>query len=259
MNKIHPTAIIEDGAELHPSVSVGPFSIIESGVFIGEGCVIESGVRIFSGTTLGRNNRVYSGAMLGCEPLDLSFTPEKSRPLLIGDNNHFREGVNFSRGVKSEDGTIIGSGNYFMSNCHVGHDCRFGDHNVVGSYTAFAGHASVSNKTFISGLAGIHQFCRIGDNVMIAGCAKVVKDVPPFTTCDGNPARILGLNAVGLRRSGFDATARKSIKQTYKALYHSDLNISQALEQLRGEPQGSEAQRIIAFFEASERGVTTHK
>ncbi|MBA1331274.1 UDP-N-acetylglucosamine acyltransferase, partial [Candidatus Endoriftia persephone str. Guaymas] len=80
-----------------------------------EGCVIESGVRIFSGTTLGKNNRVYSGAMLGCEPLDLSFTPEKSRPLLIGDNNHFREGVNFSRGVKSEDGTIIGSGNYFMS------------------------------------------------------------------------------------------------------------------------------------------------
>lgn len=256
---IHPTAIIDDRARLHESVQVGAYSIIEADVVIGEGCCIESGVRIYQGTRMGRHNRVCHGTLLGCEPQDLSFTPEKSRPLLIGDHNHFREGVNISRGVKTEGGTQIGNHNYFMHGFHAGHDCRLGNHNVLGGNSILAGHVEIGDRIFISGLAGIHQFCFIGDFAMIAGCAKVVKDVPPYVTCDGNPARVISLNTVGLRRAGIPAANRAAIKRTYKILYHSGLNTSQALAQLKQEISIPESDNIIRFFEQSERGVTAHR
>lgn len=256
---IHPTAIIHHSARLHDSVEVGPYSIIEADVEIGADCRIESGVRIFQGTRLGRHNRVYHGAVLGCEPQDLGFTPDKGRPLLIGDHNQFREGVNISRGVKTEGGTQIGDHNYFMCGFHAGHDCRLGSHNVFGPNSTVAGHVELGERIFISGLVAVHQFCFIGDYAMLAGCAKVVKDIPPYVTCDGNPARVIGLNTVGLRRAGLPAATRAAIKQSYKTLYHAGLNISQALAQLRQLASTEEQDNIIRFFEQSERGVTTHR
>jgi len=256
---IHPTAIIDSSARLHASVEVGPYSIIDANVVIGEGCQIESGVRIFQDTRLGRDNRVCHGAMLGCEPQDLGFVPEKSRPLLIGDHNHFREGVNISRGVKTEGGSQIGDHNYFMCGFHAGHDCRLGSHNIFGAHSTLAGHVELGERIFISGLVAIHQFCFIGDYAMIAGCAKVVKDIPPYVTCDGNPARVIGLNTVGLRRAGIPAANRSAIKQTYKRLYHSGLNTSQALAQLKQETSTPESDNILRFFEQTNRGVTAHR
>ncbi|MCW8943990.1 MAG: acyl-ACP--UDP-N-acetylglucosamine O-acyltransferase [Sedimenticola sp.] len=256
---IHPTALIDDRAELHDSVEVGPYSIIESGVIIGANSRIESGVRIFQDTHLGENNRVCHGAVLGCEPQDLGFTPEKSRPLLIGNNNHFKEGVNISRGVKTEGGTQIGDHNYFMCGFHAGHDSRLGNHNVFGPNSTLAGHVELGDHIFISGLVAVHQFCFIGDYAMIAGCAKVVKDIPPYVTCDGNPARIIGLNSIGLRRAGISAANRSAIKQAYKTLYHADLNTSQALAVLKQGARAPETDEIIDFFEKSDRGVTAHR
>ncbi|MEJ1496030.1 MAG: acyl-ACP--UDP-N-acetylglucosamine O-acyltransferase [Candidatus Sedimenticola sp. (ex Thyasira tokunagai)] len=259
MSRIHPTAIIEAGAEIHESVEIGPYSIIESGVSIGEGCRIDSSVRIFSGTRLGRNNRVYHGTVLGCEPHDLGFTPELSKPLTIGDDNHFKEGVNISRGVKTDEGTVIGDGNYFMCGFHAGHDCRFGNQSVYGPNSVVAGHVEIGHYAFLSGVVAIHQFCFIGDYVMIAGCAKVVKDIPPYSTGDGNPARVIGLNSVGMRRAGMDAATRSAIKQAYKTIYRSGLNTRQAMEQLRQEKQTEEVENIIRFFDSSTRGVTDHR
>ena len=256
---IHPTALVDPSASLHPSVEVGAYSIIEADVLIGPDCVIESGVRIFTGTRLGRDNRVCHGAVLGAEPQDLGFDPKNSRPLLIGDHNRFREGVNISRGVKTEGGSQIGSHNYFMCGFHAGHDSRLGSHNVFGPNSTLAGHVELGEHIFISGLVAIHQFCCIGDYAMIAGCAKVVKDIPPYVTCDGNPARVVGLNTIGLRRAGFPAETRAAIKRAYKMIYHQQLNTRQALEQLADTPTGEEIQRIMCFFEQSERGVTAHR
>jgi UDP-N-acetylglucosamine acyltransferase len=256
---IHPTALVDQRAQLHDSVEVGPYSIIEADVVIGRNCKIESGVRIFQGTQFGENNRVYHGAVLGCEPQDLGFSVEKSRPLIIGNNNHFKEGVNISRGVKTEGGTLVGDNNYFMCGFHAGHDCHLGNHNVFGPNSTIAGHVELGNRIFISGLVAIHQFCFIGDYAMIAGCSKVVKDIPPYVTCDGNPARIIGLNSIGLRRAGISAENRAAIKQTYKTIYHDDLNISQALTALKERVTTIETETIIRFFEQSDRGVTTHR
>ena len=256
---IHPTAIIEDGAELHPSVSVGPYSIIESGAVIGEGCIIESNVRIYNATHMGGHNRACHGVTLGSEPQDLTYTPEKSKPLIIGDHNHFKEGVNISRGVKTDHGTIIGSHNYMMVHAHVGHDCIVGDHNIFANTAMLAGHVEIEHHVFLSGHTATHQFCRIGAYAMVSGITGAAQDVPPYVVADGHRAEIVGLNTIGLRRSNFTPQQRSAIKQAYKVLYKSGLKPAEALAQLKAADPTEEVQHIIRFFEASDRGIISHR
>ncbi len=256
---IHPTAIIEAGAQLHPSVRVGPYSIVEAGAVIGEGCVIESNVRIHAQTRMGRLNRVYHGATIGAAPQDVSYTPERSLPLTIGDHNQFREGVNISHGVKEDHGTVIGSNNYFMVYCHVGHDCVVGDSNIFANTATLAGHVRVEHHCFLSAHTAVHQFCRIGAYAMVAGVSGVPQDVPPYVTVDGHRAEIVGLNLVGLRRNGFDQAQRDTIKRAYRLLYRSGLTPAEALAQLRAADLGAEVAAIVQFIERSKRGLVGHR
>lgn len=254
--RIHPTAIIEDGAEIHETVSVGPYSIIEAGAVIGEGCVIESCVRIYGQTRMGRNNRVCHGATLGSEPQDLTYTPDKSRPLTIGDGNHFKEGVNISRGVKTEGGTRIGNNNYWMAYSHAGHDCIVGDSNIFANTATLAGHVEVADRTFLSGQVAVHQFCRIGSYALVAGVSGVPQDVPPFVLADGHRARILGLNVVGLRRNGFTQEQRNIIKSAYRTIFRTGLRLAEALVKVEETfPASPEAAQIVQFIQSSRRGV----
>jgi UDP-N-acetylglucosamine acyltransferase len=258
MSTIHPTAIIEDGAQVHPSASVGPYSIVEAGAVIGADCVIESNVRIYGATRLGTGNRVCHGATIGAEPQDLTYTPDKSRPLTIGDHNHFKEGVNISRGVKTEHGTVIGSHNYLMAFSHVGHDCVVGDHNIFANGATLAGHVELDHHVFLSGHVAVHQFARIGAYVMVAGLTGVSQDVPPFVLVDGHRAEIVGLNSVGLKRNGYDQAARGAIKQAYKTLYKTGLPREAALEALRAMDDAA-VDEIVAFVEGSARGLVSHR
>ena len=252
---IHPTAIVEDGAEIDPSARIGPYSIIESGAVIGPECVIESSVRIYAATRLGRGNRICHGATLGSEPQDLTYTADKSRPLLIGDHNHFKEGVNISRGVKSEAGTAIGSHNYFMTFSHVGHDCTVGDYNIFANTATLAGHVEVEHHVFLSGQTAVHQFCRIGAYSMVAGVTGVPQDVPPYVIADGHRARIIGLNTVGLRRNGFDQETRSAIKAVYRLLFRSGLRLAEALVEAERTYPGPETDAIVRFIQSSRRGI----
>ncbi len=258
--KIHPTAIIDPKAELHESVEIGPFCIIEKDVKIGEGTILESHNRIYTGTRIGKFNKIFSGGSLGGLPQDLGFKPETKTYLEIGDNNTIRENCTFHRGTKEGAATIIGNGNYIMGNVHIAHDCIVGNQNIIVQSSMLAGHVVLGNKVFVSGLAGIHQFVRVGDHSMIAGLAKVVKDVPPYCTIDGNPASVIGLNAVGLKRSGFSPDARNMIKRAYKIIYHSKLNTTKALKELAKETNPiPEVKYIIDFFSSGKRGVTAHR
>ncbi|WP_295404965.1 acyl-ACP--UDP-N-acetylglucosamine O-acyltransferase [uncultured Thiocystis sp.] len=253
--RIHPTAIIEDGAELHESVRVGPYSIVEAGAVLGEGCVIESCARIYANTRMGAENRVCHGATLGSEPQDLSFTPEKARPLVIGDRNHFKEGVNISCGIKSEEGTRIGHDNYWMTFSHAGHDCVVGNRNIFANSATLAGHVEVGDRVFLSGQVAVHQFCRIGSYAMVAGVTGVAQDVPPFALADGHRARILGLNVVGLRRNGFSPEQRKRIKEVYRLVFRSGLRLAEALVRAEHEYPGPETEQIVQFIQSSRRGL----
>ena len=258
--KIHPTAIIDPGAELHESVEVGPYTIIEKDVKIGEGTILESSIRIYTGTRIGKFNKIFHGSALGGTPQDTSFKPETKSYLEIGDSNIFRENCVFHRGPKEGAVTKIGNSNFFMNQVHVGHDCQFADDIIVVPGTCVGGYSIVMKKAFISGLVAVHQFSRIGPYAMVAGCAKIVKDIPPYSTADGNPASVIGLNTIGLKRAGFKPEVRDEIKKVYKLIYHSKLNTTQALAEIKkANVKSEEVKNIVQFFEESDRGVTAHR
>jgi UDP-N-acetylglucosamine acyltransferase len=252
---IHPTAIVEEGAQVHPTASVGAYSIVERGAVIGPDCIVESCARVYGATRMGRGNRVCHGASLGSEPQDLTYTPEKGKPLTIGDHNHFKEGVNVSRGVKTDEGTRVGSHNYLMAYSHIGHDCIVGDHNIFANSATLAGHVEMDHHIFLSGQVAVHQFCRIGAYVMVAGVTGVPQDVPPFVLADGHRARIVGLNSVGLRRNGFTQEQRRVIKQVYRILFRCGLRLTDALAEAQRAYPTPETEQIARFIRTGQRGV----
>jgi UDP-N-acetylglucosamine acyltransferase len=259
-NQIHPTAILDPDVELGENITIGPFTVIEKDVKIGDGTIIESSVRIYTGTRLGKNNRIFHGASLGGEPQDLGFTPKIKSFLEIGDENTFRENCTIHRGSKEGNVTRFGNKNYIMGGVHFAHDTQVGNENIVVQNSIIAGHVQIANKVFISGLVAIHQFARVGDFAMLAGCSKITKDTPPYAMIDGNPASIIGQNLVGLKRAGFTSEDREKIKHAYKVIYNSGLNFSKAIEKLKEENDPSPyVKNIIRFFDESERGVTDHR
>lgn len=257
MSLIHPSAIVEDGAQVHPTARIGPFSIVEAGAEIGAECVIESNVRVYAQTRMGRANTVCHGATIGSAPQDLGYLPENARPLVIGDGNHFKECVNISHGIKEAHGTVVGNGNYLMAFSHIGHDCVVGDNNIFANTATLGGHVEVGNRVFLSGHVAVHQFCRIGHYVMVGGVSGVRQDVPPYAMANGQYARFVGLNLVGLRRAGFSQAQRSAIKRAYRVLLQSGLKLSDALEQVRASADTDEVRAIVAFLDASRRGVVT--
>ncbi len=256
---IHPLAIVAADAQVHPSVEVGPFSIIDTGAVIGEGCVIGSGAHVHSFTTIGTHNEIGDNVILGALPQSIGFDPETESFLIIGNHNVFKENVNISRSEVAGGATRLGNNNYLMCNVHLGHDCHFGDNIIIAPGTAIGGHVKVDDRAFISGVVSIHQFCRIGSLAMVAASSRIVKDIPPFATVDGNPATLIGNNIVGLRRAGYDAAQRADIKRCYKTLFRSALNTTQALNKLKNDNPSDEVKLIISFFEQSKRGVTAHR
>jgi UDP-N-acetylglucosamine acyltransferase len=257
--KIHPTAIIDSSARLHESVEVGPYTIVEGNVTIDEGTRIASSARIYSGTRIGRNNRIYHNATLGCDPQHLMFDLSTETELIIGDGNIFRENVNISRSTYPEHPMRIGNNNMIMSGVHLAHDCKLGDNNLFVSNSAIGGHVEVGNRAFISGVVGMHQFCRVGDFALVAGLCKVTRDVPPFCIVDGNPAGVTGVNVVGLRRAGFSSEVRRAVQEAYRIIYHSNLVTSQAIQSLKAmDERMPEIDSIISFLESSKRGIVDY-
>jgi UDP-N-acetylglucosamine acyltransferase len=254
---IHPTAIIESGAEVHPSASVGAYSIVEHGAVVGPDCIVETCARIYGHTRMGRGNRVGHGVALGAAPQDLGFAPQKASPLTIGEDNCFKEGVTVSHGTKSAAGTRIGDRNYFMSYAHAGHDCVIGDDNILANSATLAGHVELAHHIFVAGLVAVHQFARIGAYVMVGGISGVSQDIPPFVVVNGQRARIIGLNTVGLRRNGFTPAQRSRIKAAYRLIYRSGLPRATALERALADMPGAETEAIVDFIRASRRGVVS--
>ncbi|NLK08373.1 MAG: acyl-ACP--UDP-N-acetylglucosamine O-acyltransferase [Firmicutes bacterium] len=255
-SKIHPTAIVDPNAVIGPEVEIGPFAIIGPEVEIGAGTIIGPRAVIEGWTVIGNNNKIYTGAVVGNDPQDLKFQGEKTR-LFLGDNNIVREYATISRGTAGGLGeTRIGSNNLIMSYVHIAHDCQVGDHAVIAHASGIAGHVVIEDRVVIGGLAGIHQFTKIGRMSMVGAHTMVVKDVPPFIIVDGNPAKPYGINIVGLRRNGLSPELRTEIKRAYKILYRSNLSVAQAVEQMEQElPGNAEIDHLLRFLRSSDRGI----
>lgn len=255
MPKIHPTAIVDEQAELGEDVEVGPFCVIEGRVELGPRCRLLHRVSLKGPLRMDADNVVYPGACLGYEPQDYKFDPAEQGPgMEVGSGNIFREGVTIHRAT-GDVPTRIGSGCMFMVNSHVGHDCVVGDNCVLVNGALVAGHATIHDRAILSGNSAVHQHCRVGRFALLMGGTVVTQDLPPF--CLTNASRsVAGINRVGLRRAGLGAHAT-AVKQAFDILYrqrHTPAEAARVIEQKLGDdPLCAE---LAAFVRSSKRGIT---
>lgn len=254
MASIHPTAVVSGQAQIGRGVSIGPFCIVEDRVEIGDNCRLAARVVIKADTRLGNDNEIGEGAVLGGRPQHLRAGNEVGK-LLIGRGNMIRENATIHRGLTPEDATTIGDGNLIMVNAHIAHDCRIGNNVIVVNNVMLAGHVTVDDRAYLSGAAGVHQFCRIGRLAMVGGQAHITQDVPPFVTVDGRSSLIVGLNTIGLRRSGFGSDEIQQLKEAYRIVYRSGLTWAETLAALQASFQSGPAAEFHPFLKATHRGV----
>jgi len=252
---IHSSAIIHPKAQISSGCEVGPYCVIGEHVTLGENCKLHSHVVIDGHTTLGKNNEIFPFASLGLRTQDLKWKGGSTR-LEIGDRNTIRECVTIHSATGDGEATIIGSDNNILAGSHIGHNVVMGNRVIV-SMAALAGHVVVEDFALLGGLSAVHQFCRIGRMSMIAGCSKVVQDVPPFMIVDGNPAETRMVNKIGMERNGISDEAQTALRQAYKILFREELSIPNALAKIEKElPQLPEVGHLVQFVRASERGIT---
>lgn len=252
---IHDTAVVSPGAHIAKNVEIGPYSVIGEHVTIEEGTKIGPHVVISGWTHIGKDCRIFQGASVGEEPQDLKFRGEKSY-VIIGDRTTIREGVTIHRATGEGEETRIGSDCLLMALTHVAHNCVVGNNVIMSNVASLAGHAIVEDRAVIGGMAGVHQFVKIGRNAMVGGMAKLTQDVVPYTIVDGHPARVVGLNAVGISRAGIPQESRRAIKQAYKLLYRSGLSLQQAIEVIEQEVEScEEVDHFLRFLRNADRGI----
>lgn len=253
---IHPTAVVEAGAQLGTGCEIGPYCVIGAHVVLGDRCQLHSHVVVDGHTTLGEGNEIFPFASLGLKTQDLKWKGGVTRTQ-IGDRNTFREYVTVHSATHDGGVTTLGSDNHLLAYSHVAHDCRMGHHIVMSNVATLAGHVTVEDHAIIGGLAAVHQFCRIGRMAMVGGCSKIVQDVPPFMIADGNPAQTRTINKVGLERNGVGEEAQSVLRQAYRVLFREGLTIPNALAKIEQElPPLPEVRHLVQFIRASERGIS---
>lgn len=254
---IHPTAIIAAGAEVAGDAEVGPFCVIGPHVKLGAGSRLLSHVVVDGHTTIGRNNIIHPFAGVGTLPQDLKFKGEPAR-LVIGDNNVIREGVTLNIGTEAGSmETRIGNGCLFMANSHVAHDCVIGDHVVMANCVGVAGHVDIGDHVIIGGLAAIHQFCRIGRNAFVAGGGMVAQDIPPFCIAQGDRAQLVGINVVGLKRTGWERQRIGGVRQAFKQIFQTGSTRLLSLERAEKDlaHDNADVREMTEFIRTATRGV----
>jgi UDP-N-acetylglucosamine acyltransferase len=256
MRKIHPTAVIDPGAELADGVTVGPHAVIGARVTVGEGTEIGAAACLEGPTTIGRENRIFPHAAIGLAPQDIKFAGEETR-VEIGDRNQLREFVTVHRGTAKGGGlTRIGSGGLYMVYSHVAHDCSVGDRVIFANAATLAGHVDIGDDATVGAFSAVHQFCRVGRHAYIGGFSVVTQDALPFVKTVGHKPACYGLNRIGLERKGFAAETLRRLEAALRVLTRSGLNTAQAIAELKVNHAGDpEVDYFIAFLEASKRGV----
>jgi UDP-N-acetylglucosamine acyltransferase len=253
----HSTAIVSPKARIEDNVKIGPFCFINDDVYISEGTELISNVYLDNGAQIVRNCLLFPGAVVATKPQDLKYDNSPTKAI-IGDNNEIREFVTIHRGTQHTGATIVGNNNLIMAYSHIAHDCRVGNNNILANVVQLGGHVLVEDWVVIGGVVKIHQFCRIGAHAMIGGDVRVVKDIAPFTLVGENPARVSGINKIGLKRRGFPDDVIKEIDNFYRLIFHSGLNNSDGIRKyIENHPNGilPEIQHCIEFIQSSERGV----
>ncbi|MBU0580310.1 MAG: acyl-ACP--UDP-N-acetylglucosamine O-acyltransferase [Candidatus Margulisbacteria bacterium] len=257
--QIDNTAHVHSSAVLGSGVKVGPYAIIDENAVIGDNAIIDAHAVIGAGSKIGEESHIHYGAVIGDMPQDVKYAGEKTN-VVMGARNQIREYVTINRATGPGNKTELGDNNILMSHVHIGHNCKLGNNVVIVSLSQLAGHVTVEDNVIIGGMVGIPQFLRIGKMAMIGGYARLFQDIPPFMLAEGNPAYVQAINSVGLKRNGIKREIISFIKEAYKIIYRSNLNISQALEKIKKDclSEGSlpeEIKYLINFIKNSTKGI----
>ncbi len=255
--QIDPRAVVSPKATIGEDVYIGPFVVVEDDVVIGDRTWIGPSAVIYNGSRIGRDCKIHQGASVGNAPQDLKY---KGEPTLLemGDNVTVREYVTLNRGTTESGKTMIGSNCLFMAYSHVAHDCTVGNNVILANCVALGGHVKLGNWVIVGGLTPVHQFCLVGDHAMIGGGFRVVKDVPPYVLAGHEPLAFEGLNLLGLRRRNFPSKTIEMLDHTFRLLYRSNLNVSQAVVRIQEEVELiPEVQNVLDFILRSKRGIIT--
>lgn len=253
---IHATSVVSSNARLGENVTIGPFCIVEDDVEIGSNTVLKSHVVVADGARIGSDVTIHPYAVIATAPQDLKYRNERTLAI-IGDRTVIRESVTINRGTISSGKAEVGSDCLIMAYVHIAHDCVVGSNVIMANGVQLGGHVDIGDWAIIGGLTGIHQFCRIGPHTMIGACSRVVKDVPPFTLAGKEPLAIEGVNAIGLRRRGYDASTIEAIDSFYHLLLRTGLNTSDGIaryEQMHEHINDAVAS-CIEFICSSKRGI----
>jgi UDP-N-acetylglucosamine acyltransferase len=252
---IHPTAIVSREARLGADVEIGAYAIIEDAVELGDGCVIHAHASVRRGSVLGARVQVHPGAVVGGAPQMLKWDESTLSGVRVGAGTVLREGATINRSTKAGGATVVGADCFIMAMAHVAHDCVLEDRVVLANNVMLAGHVSVGTGSFLGGGAGVHQFARIGETVMVGGLARITKDLPHFTIV-GERDEVSGLNQIGLRRRGFSREVIAGLKQLFRRVYAANNLRAEAASILAsGEVTGPEARRFLEFFTGGRRGI----
>jgi len=257
--KIHPTALVDPGAQIGADVEIGPFSVVGPGAVVGDNTIVQSHVVIEGNVAIGTGNFIGQGAIIGAPPQDLSFSPDRKTKVEIGNDNVIREYCTIHRGSPEGSATKIGDKNFLMAGAHVGHNCEIRNNVVIANNCLLAGHVRVDDAAFLGGGSTFHQHMHVGRLVMVQGSSAFGKDLPPYVIAAERNS-VFGVNVVGLRRAGVSAKDRNEIKAAFKLLYMSGLNIGQAIEKAATMKFGAPAHEFIDFVaNAKKRGVCPFK
>jgi UDP-N-acetylglucosamine acyltransferase len=260
--QIDPTAIVHPRATIGEGTTIGPHAVIGPHVRIGANCTIGVSAVVDGWTDIGDETEIFPFASIGLIPQDLKFKGEETR-LAIGRRNIFREFVTINRGTRGGGGvTAIGDRNVFMAYVHVAHDCHVGHDTIFGPHATLGGHVTVEDFANISAGSAVHQFCRVGRHGFIGGYSVVTKDALPFArTVGSRPARIFGVNTIGLERRGLKPDVIDKLKRSFRYLLQSKLNTTKALQQIRRDRTLSceEVDYLVDFIRTSQRGVVLRR
>lgn len=257
-NLIHPTAVIDPSAKIDPSTVIGPYTVIGPRVTIGKNnhigpfCLIEN-------TVMGDGNEIIAHATIGVKPQDLSYDDAMQSMVEIGDGNKIRECVTIHRSTKEDVPTRVGNRCLLMANAHIAHDCQLGSNIILANSTGVAGHVQLADRVITSGMVGIHQFVRVGKGAMISGGAMLPLDIPPYCTAQGQRARLVGINIIGMRRAGMSREDILSVKRAFKVLFRSQLRLEEAIAKLEADNPTAPVREMLDFCKESKRGIASAK
>ena len=258
MAKIHPTAIVEDGAVLGADVEIGPYAHIGANVKLGDGVSVAQGAMIDGHTAIGAKSQIFPYALIGMKTQDLKYQEGSVSYVEIGERTVIREFATVHLGTADGEKTVIGDDCLFMAYCHAAHGVILGNHVICSNSVQLAGDVHLQDYAIVGGCSASHQFCTVGKHAMVGGMTKIRQDVPPFMLCDmvEGAMKVIGVNVVGLTRRGFPKDTILALKDAHRFIYREHLNRSQALERVEHDVEPvPEIAELVAFYRNSQRGV----